>query len=71
MKMQIASNHLLIIYPLFSISFFINWLIFQKRNPSLNPEEKFLSVIIILIITVFWSVALPLYCIKILRKNKI
>lgn len=68
-EIQSASHHLIIIYSLFSISFLINWLIFQKRQPNLYPEDKFLSCIIILMITIFWSVALPLYCVKFLKKK--
>lgn len=69
MEIQSASHNLIIIYSLFSISFLINWLIFQKRHPNLYPEDKFISCIVILIITVFWSVALPLYCIKCFKKK--
>ena len=61
----------IIIYSLFSISFLINWIRFKYRRPSLYPEDKFISFIVILMITVFWFLALPLYFMKCLRKNKV
>lgn len=69
MEIQSVSNHLLIIYSLFSMSFLINWLRFQMRHPNLYPEDKFFSFIIILIITVFWPVALLLRCIIFFKKR--
>lgn len=58
-----------IIYSLFSISFLINWIRFKSRRPSLYPEDKFISFIVIFLITVFWFVALTLYSIKFFRKK--
>lgn len=63
-----AFNILIIIYSLFSISFLINWIRFKSFNPSVYPEDKFISLIVILSITVFWIFALPLYLIKCWRK---
>lgn len=60
-----------IIYSLFSISFLINWIRFKYRRPSLYPEDKFISFIIILIISVFWFLALPLYWMKFFKQNKV
>ncbi|AFY58409.1 hypothetical protein Riv7116_6052 [Rivularia sp. PCC 7116] len=70
-EIQGAFNHLSIIYTIFSISFLINWIRFKSRHPSLYPEDKFISFIIILIITVLWLFALPFYWIEQSRKNKI
>lgn len=67
MEIQSASSNLTIIYMIFSISFLINWLRFGKHRPNLYPEDKFLDFIVIIIITVFWSVALPLYWLKSLK----
>ncbi len=68
---QSLLNNLGIIYSLFSISFLINWIRFKRRYPSLYPEDKFISFIVILMITVFWFLAVPLYWMKFFRKNKI
>ena len=57
---QSAFNNIIIIYSLFSISFVINWIRFKCRYPSLYPEDKFISFIVILAITLFWLLALPL-----------
>ncbi len=62
-------NNLGIIYSLFSISFLINWIRFKHRHPSLYPEDKFISLIVILLITVFWFLALPLYWMEFFRKK--
>lgn len=66
-----AFNILIIIYSLFSISFLINWIRFKFFNPSVYPEDKFISFIVILAITVFWIFAPPLYLIKCWRKNQV
>ena len=60
----------IIIYSLFSISFLVNWIRFKYRYPSIYPEDKFMSLIVILFITVFWIFAPPLYLVKFLRKIK-
>lgn len=64
-----AFKMLIIIYSLFSISFLINWIRFKCFNPSVYPEDKLISFIVMLFITVFWVFAPPLYLIKFLRKN--
>ncbi|BAY87475.1 hypothetical protein NIES267_69970 [Calothrix parasitica NIES-267] len=64
-----AFKILIIIYSLFSISFLINWIRFKLFNPSLYPEDKFIYLIVMLFITVFWVFAPPLYLIKFLRKS--
>lgn len=69
-EIQSKFNHLSIIYTLFSISFLINWIRFKYRHPSLYPEDKFISFIIILMISVFWLFAVPFYWIEHFRKNK-
>lgn len=60
----------IIIYSLFSISFLVNWIRFKYRYPSIYPEDKFMSLIVILFITLFWIFAPPLYLVKFLRKIK-
>lgn len=67
---QSVFYHFSIVYSLFSISFLINWIRFKSRRPSLYPEDKFISFMVILMITVFWFLALPLYLMKFFRKNK-
>lgn len=69
-EIQGTFNYLSIIYTLFSISFLINWIRFKSRHPSLYPEDKFISFIIILIITLLWVFALPFYWIKYFKKKK-
>jgi hypothetical protein len=44
-------SNLSIKYYLFSISFLSNWIGFKHRHPSLYPEDKFISIIVILTIT--------------------
>jgi len=64
-----AFKILIIIYSLFSTSFLINWIRFKYRYPSAYPEDRLISLIVILIITIFWLFALPLYWIKFFRQN--
>jgi hypothetical protein len=49
---------LLITYLLMTGYFFTNWLKFCLRHPSSTPEEKFLSLMMFVITTIFWPVTI-------------
>ncbi len=64
---QIELN-LTIAYLLMTCYFLTNWLIFSLHHPTSAPENKFLSVVI-LVTTIFWPVTIFISGFKIF-KNK-
>ncbi|MEH2138016.1 MAG: hypothetical protein V7K42_15340 [Nostoc sp.] len=51
--------------------FFSNWLIFSLRHPVSTPEDKFLSVVMFMVTTIFWSLMIPTSCLEIVQKKRI
>jgi hypothetical protein len=62
---------LVISYLIMTCYFFINWLRFSLSHPTSNPEDKFLSLIMFLITTVFWPVVIPISCLQIIKSGKV
>ncbi|MFM7559500.1 hypothetical protein [Cylindrospermopsis raciborskii] len=62
---------LVITYTLMGGYFFANWFTFSHRHPASTPEEKFLSLIISLVTTVFWPLIIPISCVKILQTRQL
>lgn len=61
MNLIIASS--IITYLLISLYFARNWLKFFKSSSTQTPENYFLSLIILVIITISWPLVIPLYLI--------
>lgn len=57
-------------YLLMTCYFFINWLRFTLRYPSSSPEEKFFSLVMFVISTIFWPIIVPMSCIETFRTKK-
>jgi hypothetical protein len=51
------------IYLAISLYFGKNWLKFFKTSSTKTPENYFLSLVILVIITISWPLVLPLYLI--------
>lgn len=62
---------LVISYLLMTCYFFSNWLRFSLRHPASTPEDKFLSLVLCLITTIFWPVVIPLSCLKIIKNRQL
>ena len=58
--MYILQASLLSLYLLLTFSFFINWLKFFKKAPLSSVEDRFLSVIILVIATILWPFVIPI-----------
>jgi hypothetical protein len=58
-------------YLLMTCYFLINWLIFSLRHPASTPEDKFLSVVMFLITTIFWPLMIPMACLEMVQKKQI
>lgn len=61
MNLIIASS--IILYLLISLYFAKNWLKFFQSSSTPTPENYFLSLIILVIITFSWPLVVPLYLI--------
>lgn len=53
----------IIVYFIISLYFVRNWLKFFKSSSTPTPENSFLSLLILITITVSWPFVLPLYLI--------
>ncbi|MEH2263052.1 hypothetical protein [Nostoc sp.] len=58
-------------YLLMTGYFFSNWLIFSFRHPVSTPEDKFLSVVMFMVTTLFWPLMIPISCLEIVQKKRI
>nr|WP_242053476.1 hypothetical protein [Nostoc parmelioides] len=62
---------LLISYLLMTCYFFSNWVSFSLRHPTSSPEDKFLTLVMCLITTVFWPLIVPVSLLEIIKHRKI
>jgi cation transport ATPase len=62
---------LCVTYLLTSAYFLLNWLVFTQSKASYNPEDKFLSLVILTIVTIFWPIAFVLSCFKSFKTKEI
>jgi hypothetical protein len=62
---------LTIIYLSFSGYLVIDCLKLFKKGNSMSPEETFLSLIVFLVLTVFWPLTIPISSIQALKQNKL
>ncbi|MEH2439832.1 hypothetical protein [Nostoc sp.] len=58
-------------YLLMTGYFLSNWLIFSLRHPTSTPEDKFLSVVMFMVTTLFWPLMIPISFLEILQKKRI
>lgn len=60
-----------IVYLFMTCYFLSNWLIFSLRHPASTPEDKFLSVVMFLVTTIFWPMMILMSCLEMLQKKQI
>lgn len=58
-------------YLLMTFYFLTNWLIFSLRHPASNPEDKFLSVVMFVVTTIFWPLMIPMSCLEMVQQKRI
>lgn len=58
-------------YLLMSCYFLSDWLIFSRHHPTSTPEDRFLSVVMFLITTIFWPLMIPMSCLEMIQKKRI
>ena len=62
---------LLISYLLMTCYFFTNWLKFSLRHPHSTPEEKFLTLVMFIITTIFWPLIIIMSFWEIFNKRQL
>lgn len=62
---------LTIVYLFMTCYFLSNWLIFSLRHPASAPEDKFLSVVMFLVTTIFWPLLIPMSCLEMFKEKRI
>ncbi|MBN3940233.1 MAG: hypothetical protein HWQ40_09915 [Nostoc sp. NMS9] len=58
-------------YLLMTCYFLTNWLIFSLRHLASNPEDKFLSVVMFVVATIFWPLMIPMSCLEMVQQKRI
>ncbi|MDZ7963507.1 MAG: hypothetical protein RM368_00785 [Nostoc sp. DedSLP03] len=51
--------------------FLTNWLIFSLRHPAFNAEDKFLSVVMFVLTTIFWPLMIPMSCLEMVQQKRV
>ena len=69
--MESSQEAFVVAYLLTSLYFCKNWLRFFKRNANLSVEDRFLSVVILVIATISWPVVVPISYLELLRNRKL
>jgi hypothetical protein len=62
---------LAIAYLLIFFYFGSRWLIFARNNLKSTPDEVFLSLIVLLLVTIFFPFTIPFYLYQIVKKQKL
>lgn len=58
--MRLIAGILLISYLLITLHFLVNWLKFSRRKPMSSLEDRFLSLIILVIVVIGWPLMVPI-----------
>ncbi|MBN4001181.1 MAG: hypothetical protein HWQ58_04840 [Nostoc sp. LPT] len=58
-------------YLLMTCYFLTNWLIFSLRHFASNPEDKFLSIVMFVVTTIFWPLMIPMSCLEMVQQKRI
>jgi len=58
-------------YLIISLHFLRNWLKFFRREPRLSPEDKFLSLVILVIATILWPFVVPISYLELLKAQNL
>ena len=67
---EILLSFSVVIYLLMAIHFFTLWLAVFRRDTSVSPEEELGALMILVIITIFWPLVVPLSYLELLNGRK-
>lgn len=68
--MELLQTALIIAYLLVTSYFFINWLKFFNRTPSSSVEDRFLSVVVLIIATILWPFIIPISYLELFKAGQ-
>ena len=68
--MELLQINLISAYLLITSYFFINWLKFFNSSSSLSIEDKFLSVVVLVIATILWPFVVPISLLKLIQNRE-
>lgn len=68
--MELLQTALVIAYLLITSYFFINWLEFFNQTPSSSVEDRFLSVVVLVIATILWPFVIPISYLEFFKAGK-
>lgn len=68
--MELLQINLISAYLLITFYFFINWLKFFNSSCILSIEDKFLSVVILVIATILWPFVVPIYLLELIQNRE-
>lgn len=68
--MELLQTALVIAYLLITSYFFINWLEFFNQTPSSSVEDRFLSVVVLVIATILWPFVIPISYLEFFQAGK-
>ena len=61
---------LIIVYGFIGIRFLRIWLFFWQQDTALSDRDKFSSLAIVVLMTIFWPIVVPLAYLELLEKKK-
>lgn len=69
--MELLQINLVIAYLLITFYFLINWLRFFNSPRSLSVEDKLLSIVVLIVATIFWPFVVPISFLKFLKVREL
>lgn len=67
--MELLRIDLVVAYLLITLYFFNNWLKFFNRSLLLSVEDRFLSVVVLILVTILWPFVIPVFFLKLLKNR--
>ena len=68
--MELLQINLIIAYLLITFYFFINWLKFFYSSFPWSIEDKFLSVVVLVIATILWPFVVPISLLELVQNRE-
>lgn len=67
--MKLLQIALLVAYLLMASCFFTLWLEFFKRDTRFSSEDRYLSIVILVIATILWPLVVPIAYLELLKEK--
>ena len=70
MMQTVLTNLAIIFYVTMACCFFLQWLGFFIDDKEMNPTQRYFSVLVLMIATIFWPIVVPFAYLELLRFHK-